>query len=225
LIEIIPVLDIMGGLVVHAVAGRRDEYKPLRGSVLADKPDPHLILTSLKNLGFKTVYIADLDAIMGRGDNSSVIYTATVLSFKVLADVGRRGLSLADTDRVTYVIGTEYMRYPNEIGLLIGRVVSLDMYGDEVLFSNTRRRVDEVIDYFKRVEFKKVLVIDLSRVGTGSGVNKTVISELVKYFPRKLIVGGGVREEGDVMYLRDVGVVGVLVATAIHKGVIRRPVY
>jgi len=225
LIEIIPVLDIMGGLVVHAVAGRRDEYKPLRGSVLADKPDPHLILTSLKNLGFTTVYIADLDAIMGRGDNSSVIYTAAVLGFKVLADVGRRGLSLADTDRVAYVIGTEYMRYPNEVGLLVGRVVSLDMYGDEVLFSNTRRRVNEVIDDFKRVEFKKVLVIDLSRVGTGSGVNKAVISELVKYFPGKLIVGGGVRGEGDVMYLRDVGVVGVLVATAIHKGVIRRPVY
>ena len=225
MIEVIPVLDIMSVFVVHAIAGRREEYKPLRRSVLSDKPDPYCILTSLKNMGFTSVYIADLDAIMERGDNSIVIQAALTLNFKVLADVGRRGLRLLDTDRIAYVIGTEYMEYPNEIDLLNGRVVSLDMYGDEVLFSNTRRRVDEVIDDFKRVEFKKLLVIDLSRVGTGSGVNKAVISELVKYFPGKLIVGGGVRGEGDVMYLRDVGVVGVLVATAIHKGVIYKPVY
>jgi phosphoribosylformimino-5-aminoimidazole carboxamide ribotide isomerase len=225
LIEVIPVLDIMGGLVVHAIAGRREEYKPLKESVLADKPDPHLILKNLKNMGFKTVYIADLDAIMGRGGNSYVIHVAETLNFNVLADVGRVGLSLTDTDKISYVIGTEYMRYPNELELLNGRVVSLDMYGGEVLFSNTRRSVDEVIEDLRMVEFRKVLVIDLSRVGTGSGVNKAIISELIRYFPGKLIVGGGVREEGDILYLRDVGVVGVLVATAIHKGVIRRPVY
>ena len=30
--KIIPVLDIMGGLVVHGVAGEREKYKPVSGS-------------------------------------------------------------------------------------------------------------------------------------------------------------------------------------------------
>jgi phosphoribosylformimino-5-aminoimidazole carboxamide ribotide isomerase len=225
LIEVIPVLDIMNSLVVHAIAGRREKYKPLRRSVLSDKPDPYSILTSLKNMGFTSVYIADLDAIMERGDNSNVIQVALMLNFKVLADVGRRGLRLLDTDRIAYVIGTEYTKYPDEIGLLSGRVISLDMYGDEVMFSNTRKKLNELFDILKTIEFKKILVIDLSRVGTETGVNRVVISELAKIFPGKLIVGGGVRDENDIVYLKNLGVVGVLVATAIHKGVIHRPVY
>ena len=225
MIEVIPVLDIMSGLVVHAIAGRREEYKPLRRSVLSDKPDPYCILTSLKNMGFTSVYIADLDAIMERGDNSIVIQAALTLNFKVLADVGRRGLRLLDTDKIAYVIGTEYTKYPDEIGLLTGRVISLDMYGDEVVFSNIRKKLSELFDILKTIEFKKILVIDLSRVGTETGINRVVISELAKIFPGKLIVGGGVRDENDIVYLKNLGVVGVLVATAIHKGVIYKPVY
>lgn len=225
MVEVIPVLDIMNGLVVHAVAGRREEYKPLRDSVLVKSPDPILILTSLRDMGFTSVYIADLDAIMGRGDNGIIVYTAVALNFKVLADVGRRGLNLLDNENITYVIGTEYVKYPSEIGFLAGRVISLDMFGDKVLFSNTRRSIDDVIEEFKTIEFKRVLAIDLSRVGTESGVNKAVISKLIRYFPGKLIVGGGVKGEEDILYLKSIGVIGVLVATAIHKGVIRKPIY
>jgi len=225
LVEIIPVLDIMNGLVVHAVAGRREEYKPVRDSVLSDNPHPHPILSSLKSMGFRSVYIADLDAIMERGDNSGVIRTAVELNFKVLADVGRRGLSLSDTGKVTYVIGTEYVEYPGEVGLLSGRAVSLDMRGDEVVFSNTCEKIDDVLDVFRAMELKKILVIDLSRVGTESGVNRAIASKLARCFPGKLIVGGGARGEEDVLWLKNLGVAGVLVATAIHKGVIRRPSY
>jgi len=225
LIEIIPVLDIMNGLVVHAVAGRREEYKPIKDSVLSDKPHPYPILSSLKSMGFTSVYIADLDAIRGRGDNSGVIRTAVALNFKVLADVGRKGLSLADTSDVTYIVGTEYVEYPGEVRLLNGRAVSLDMRGDEVMFSNTYVKVDDILEIFKVMELKKILVIDLSRIGTESGVNRVVASKLAEHFPGKLIVGGGVRSEDDVLYLKSLGVAGVLVATAIHKGVVRRPLY
>jgi phosphoribosylformimino-5-aminoimidazole carboxamide ribotide isomerase len=225
LVEVIPVLDVMDGLVVHAVAGRREEYKPLKGSVLSGVPHPYPILSSLKSMGFTSVYIADLDAIMGRGDNSSVVRTAVALNFRVLADVGRRGLSLADSNEVTYVIGTEYVEYPGEVGFLSGRAVSLDMRGDEVTFRNASEKVEKVLELFKAAELKKILVIDLSRVGTESGVNRVVASKLAECFPGKLVVGGGVRDENDVLYLKSLGVAGVLVATAIHKGVIRRPLY
>lgn len=225
MIEVIPVLDIMNGLVVHAIAGRRKEYKPLKNSVLSQRPNPFSILKGLKNIGFRTIYIADLDAIMSRGNNRYVIDIALKMGFKVFADIGRKGLEYKDEDRLVYVIGTEYMLYPNEIRSLSNRVISLDMYDDLVIFRNTREKLDNVLIQIKQLNLKKILVIDLSRVGTESGVNKTIISKVVKYFPRKIIVGGGIRNEKDVIELKNIGVIGVLIATAIHKGIIQRPRY
>ena len=225
MIEVIPVLDIMNGLVVHAIAGRREEYRPLENSVLSQKPNPFSILNGLKNIGFRTVYIADLDAIMSRGSNKHVIDIAIKMGFKVFADIGRKGLEYSDEDKLIHVIGTEYILYPNEIKSLSNRVISLDMYNDLVIFRNTRKRLDNVLTQIKKLNLKKILVIDLSRVGTELGVNKTIISKVVKYFPRKVIVGGGIRNEKDVIELKNIGVIGVLIATAIHKGIIQRPRY
>ncbi|MEM4888530.1 MAG: HisA/HisF-related TIM barrel protein [Thermosphaera sp.] len=225
MIEVIPVLDIMNGLIVHAYAGRREEYKPIKDSLIIDKPDPALALRVFKKMGFKTVYIADLDSIMNKGDNSKVIYEAAELGFKVLADIGRRGVNSKDTAQISFIIGTEYVEYPAEISLLSGRSISLDVFDDQVIFANTRVRVDSIVESFSKLELKKVLLIDLSRVGTGKGVNKAIVSKLVKYMPGKLIVGGGVRNEEDVLELKNLGVTGVLVATAIHKGIIRKPIY
>lgn len=223
--EVIPVLDIMNGLVVHAIAGHREKYRPIENSVISDNPYPSSILSGLKNLGFTTVYIADLDAIMKRGDNTDVINMAERLNFKVLADIGRRGLNLLDKDKVVYVIGTEYIEYPIELKLLENRAISIDMYGDHVLFSNTRVKINEVLKDLRSIEYKKVLAIDLSRVGTELGVNKSIASKLTEYFPGKVIVGGGVKNEYDILELKNLGVTGVLVATAIHRGIIRKPTY
>jgi len=182
-------------------------------------------LNGLKNIGFRTVYIADLDAIMSRGSNKHVIDIAIKMGFKVFADIGRKGLEYSDEDKLIHVIGTEYILYPNEIKSLSNRVISLDMYNDLVIFRNTRKRLDNVLTQIKKLNLKKILVIDLSRVGTELGVNKTIISKVVKYFPRKVIVGGGIRNEKDVIELKNIGVIGVLIATAIHKGIIQRPRY
>lgn len=225
MIEVIPVLDIMSGLVVHAYAGRREEYKPLKNSLVIDKPDPALALRVFKEMGFKAVYIADLDSIMNKGDNSKVIYEAAELGFRVLADIGRRGVYSKDTDQISFIIGTEYVEYPAEISLLNGRSISLDVFNDQVTFANTRVEIDSIVEYLTKLELKKVLVIDLSRVGTEKGVNKAIVSKLVKYMPGKLIVGGGVKNEEDILELKNLGVTGVLVATAIHRGIVCKPIY
>lgn len=225
MVEVIPVLDIMNGLVVRAIAGRREEYKPLESSILSRKPDPLSILNGLKNIGFRTIYIADLDAIMDREDNRYVIDLAMKMGFKIFADIGRRGLEFEDEERLVYVIGTEYMWYPHEIEILNNRVISLDMYDDLVTFRNTRKNLDDVLARIKQLNLKKILVIDLSRVGTELGVNKAIVSKVVEYFPGKVIVGGGIRSERDIIELKNMGVVGVLVATAIHKGIVQKPEY
>ena len=63
--QIVPVIDLKGGVVVHARRGRRAEYAPLR-SALVDAPEPARVAQALCALcRTTTLYVADLDALAG----------------------------------------------------------------------------------------------------------------------------------------------------------------
>ena len=81
--KIIPVIDVLGGVAVHAVRGRRKEYQPLE-SVLCASTKPADVATALRAIGFGELYLADLDAIAGEQPNFSL--------FKKVAD--KSGLDL-----------------------------------------------------------------------------------------------------------------------------------
>src|SRR5260370_8200284 len=71
--DIIPVLDLRGGIVVRAHRGQRDQYRPL-ASPLSPTSDPVDVMRGLYSVyPFKTFYVADLDAIMGTGNNETVL--------------------------------------------------------------------------------------------------------------------------------------------------------
>ena len=59
----IPVIDLLHGQVVHAIRGRRKNYKPIK-SVLCGTSDPLAVARAFLNLlNLNEVYVADLDAI------------------------------------------------------------------------------------------------------------------------------------------------------------------
>lgn len=61
--QIIPVIDVMGGIVVHASGGIRDQYQPLQ-SVLTSSCEPIEVISELlARYKSKIIYIADIDAI------------------------------------------------------------------------------------------------------------------------------------------------------------------
>src|SRR4051794_12930086 len=71
--EIIPVIDLKDGVVVRARMGRRDQYRPIE-TPLSPTSDPGAVVDGLLSLyAFRTVYIADLDAIDGREDHCTVV--------------------------------------------------------------------------------------------------------------------------------------------------------
>ena len=70
---IIPVIDLSNGIVVHAICGKRNSYQPI-ASTISDNCQPESILTAfLKLYPFKVIYIADLDAIQGNGNQLKLI--------------------------------------------------------------------------------------------------------------------------------------------------------
>ena len=109
--KIVPVIDILDGVAVHAVKGRRKNYKPLK-SMLSKSANPLDVATAFQKLGFKEIYVADLNAITGNYDNFSVlerIAQATELQLMVDAGVNdiKKAKELIQHGASKVIIGTE----------------------------------------------------------------------------------------------------------------------
>ena len=97
--RIIPAIDLLNGIVVHGIAGRRDEYRPLK-SCLAEDPQPASIARGLVDvLGLSEFYIADLTAIAGGAPDWAVYDSIIDAGASLWIDAGvadrSRGLALA----------------------------------------------------------------------------------------------------------------------------------
>ncbi|MEW8382346.1 MAG: nickel transporter, partial [Candidatus Thiodiazotropha taylori] len=63
--KLIPVIDLMNGIVVRAIRGQRQSYLP-SSTPLCQSSQPEAVISALLSLyPFDTLYIADLDAITG----------------------------------------------------------------------------------------------------------------------------------------------------------------
>jgi uncharacterized protein related to proFAR isomerase len=66
---------------------------------------------------------------------------------------------------------------------------------------------------------RELLVIDLARVGSGSGPPLHAVEQLADALPGIAIyAGGGIRHDEDLRALESAGASGALVATALHEG-------
>ena len=220
--ELIPVIDLMGGAVVHARSGERDQYRPLDGSLIAPSAEPAAVIRGLLALHpFRTLYIADLDAIRKQGEHRAAILQLhrEFPDLRLWVDAGfagectcRRFLGAGVGE---LVLGSESQGDLRLLELLAGEadiVLSLDFQGDRALgapdlFEQPARWPDRVI------------AMTLARVGTGGGPDFERLRALRRLAPTKLLyAAGGVRGAADLSELRSLGCAGALVASALHDG-------
>ncbi|MGD0450535.1 MAG: HisA/HisF-related TIM barrel protein [Candidatus Bathyarchaeia archaeon] len=228
--KVIPVIDILNGLAVHAVRGRRQEYQPLQSS-LCKSTKPLEVAKAFKTLGFSDLYIADLDAITGSQVNFQTLNCiADETGLRLMVDAGVANLETAEKllgNRVSKIIvGTETLENKGFVGEAMriwGNdriIVSLDFKGEKVLVKLGFKGCKDplcLLGEFRRMGVLDFIVLDLTRVGSCEGVNldflKKALEENVNVY-----VGGGVRDIDDLIWLENLGVSGVLVATALHSG-------
>ena len=228
--KVIPVVDVLGGVVVHAVRGRRSEYQPLK-SVLCASAEPVAVASALKALGFDELYVADLDAITERHPNFSLFRkVAAETGFELMVDAGVTSLEAAqellDSGVSKVIIGTETLVGKSFVADAVESfgtekiMVSLDLKGDRVLSRFEPDTVAEpmgLLREFQDMGVSKIIVLDLAKVGSGEGVNKPFLKEVLGEIDAEVFVGGGVRNVKDLLELKDLGVFGVLLATALHS--------
>jgi phosphoribosylformimino-5-aminoimidazole carboxamide ribotide isomerase len=211
--RVVPVIDLKDGTAVHAVRGERERYRPI-GEPLA----------IARRFRLEELYVADLDAIAGAGDNDDVI-RALAREARVMVDAGvsepERAQALVDLGVQRVVVGTETLTDADVLDRLPDAVLSVDLREGRVLSCDPRLAGLPALDAVARLAGpREVIVLDLARVGTSSGPDVALIAELHAAFPDlELLAGGGVRDGDDLRALADAGAAGALVATALHRGV------
>ncbi|MDQ0347160.1 phosphoribosylformimino-5-aminoimidazole carboxamide ribotide isomerase [Ancylobacter vacuolatus] len=223
--ELIPVIDLMGGAVVHARRGARAAYRPIE-TPLSASAAPQDVAEGLLALGtFRTLYIADLDAIAGAAGHDAVLeaLAARHPGLALWVDAGEASPA-ALSRRVAGgpgrpVIGSESLAdlAEAEAALASGAgLLSLD-YGPE-----GPRGPGEL---HARADLwpEAVIVMTLARVGAGQGPDMERLSDiLARAQGRRVYAAGGVRDVGDLHHLAELGIAGVLLASALHDGRLSR---
>lgn len=217
--NLIPVIDLRGGVVVRARMGRRDEYRPIE-TPLAATSDPLDVARGLLALHrFAVMYVADLDAIEGTGDNTASLAHLRALGIRLWVDSGigdhaaaRRWLAEGLGD---LVIGSESQGDAALVRALAADqrvILSLDYRGDD--FTGPHDLLADPSAWPRRV-----IVMTLARVGSSAGPDFDRLAAVMARAPdRRVYAAGGVRDIGDITALERRGVAGALIASCLHDG-------
>jgi HisA/HisF family protein len=225
--QIVPVIDLKGGIVVHARRGRRADYAPLR-SPLVEGSEPVAVARALcAACRTTTLYVADLDSIACDPVDEATLLALAAVSEPWVdagATTAEGAAALARAGAARNVIGTESLAPgagfdstgPSAVVLSVdlrhGRLISPDP-------ELAGREPTAAAPLARALAVHELLVIDLARVGSGSGPPLRAVAGLAAALPTVAIyAGGGVRDDADLRALESAGATGALVATALHEG-------
>lgn len=222
--RVVFVLDIFNGKVVHAVKGEREKYRSIHEfSSVCSKSEPIGIVNELTP---REVYIADLNRLRGTGNNDEVIKKVGWKA-KSMLDLGALTMDdihLGQELAHSVVLGTETATesllddacsfYPRSINM------SIDLLGGKILTHEPEFKIPPVklVKMLNSYDINDLIILELSKVGTSSGINTKFLKDLVDHSNHNIILGGGIRNIKEISLLKDIGLEGVLVATSVHNG-------
>jgi len=243
--RLIPVLDLLNKQVVQGIGGQRDIYQPIADSVIVSNAEPlHVLEAFNENLALADFYIADLNQIQWKQENNEkALQNLKIIrklsenkKFNILLDGGCQ--TLADVKQqlalgINFaVLGTETMKsmqFLDEVTSEIDPekiILSIDLKGGKLLASSQQLQQTTPLELVKHAEnlgIQAVIVLELEKVGSQKGpLNDTLLEITQNVSSIPVYTGGGVRSIEDIEILQENNISGALIATAFHKGKIRR---
>jgi uncharacterized protein related to proFAR isomerase len=200
--------------------GDRASYRLLESPLSPTSDALDVVRGLLGVFPFSTLYVADLDAIQGSGDNCQALHRirAKFPSLRIWVDNGVADApalhAFIAADLGTPVIGSESQRDSELIaqhGDSTRIVLSLDFRGDA--FQGPQEILAEPALWPHRI-----IVMTLARVGSGAGPDLARFAAIRSIAgEREIYAAGGVRDPADLLALRAAGAAGSLVSTALHE--------
>ncbi len=242
--RLIPVLRSHGRAVVAAKGGDRANYRPIETPLATGSAPADVLAGLLRFASFETVYIADLDAIAGRGDHHAVIAALAAASricpsgsTPAFADASklrafwrfpaprrarqREPASHGDGPRA---IGAQARSAPMARGPGPRRgeddrvLLSLDFRGGAFLAP------PDLLAPAGTLGRPRVIVMTLARVGSGEGPDFERLEDILAKAAGAPSMRPGACAGRDIAALRRRGVAGALASTALHGARWRRTI-
>jgi phosphoribosylformimino-5-aminoimidazole carboxamide ribotide isomerase len=220
-VQVIPAVDVLDGKVVRLLRGSFSDV-----TVYGD--DPVAIGSAWIDSGAELVHLVDLQgARSGRPDQSLWDrFAAAGIPFQVgggIRDVPTARAALgAGAARV--VLGTAAVWSPQilgEIGSPAQVVAAIDVADGEALgdgWSGKGLGLDAVLEGLRANRVERMLVTSVSRDGTMSGPDVTLIEKVTTLVPDMLLIAsGGVGDLTDLQTLADAGCEAAIVGRAIYE--------
>jgi phosphoribosylformimino-5-aminoimidazole carboxamide ribotide isomerase len=211
--ELVLAMDLRQNLVVHGKSGERETYKPLNWGC-SPTAEP---LGFVRSIDPEFLYIADLDRIEGTGSHDAIIRECSQLVTRCYVDRGCRSPEdLLTGDNIVNVVGTE--TGGDDLSGYHGGFLSVDVKAGKVIPSG--RDPVEIIRSAGNLDFDGCILLNVSAVGTKTGIDLDLLTSLRESYDGRLFYGGGVASPQDLMNINSAGFDGTIIATALHYGAV-----
>ncbi|ADC69439.1 phosphoribosylformimino-5-aminoimidazole carboxamide ribotide isomerase [Methanocaldococcus sp. FS406-22] len=224
---IIPAVDLKDKKCVQLIQG-----DPNKKHLEIDNPVE--VAKKFVDEGAEYLHIIDLDAAFGTGNNRDIIKNI-IKEVNVPVEVGGgiRNLEIAKeliglgVDRV--IVGTKAILEPKFIDDLnkeIGKdkiVLAVECKDGKVVIKGWKEKVDKTpLEVIKEFEDKVgyVLFTNVDVEGLLKGINVEIIKELIEKTDIPIIYSGGITTLEDIKALKELGIYGVVIGSALYKGLI-----
>ena len=207
---------------MRAQRGERSRYLPIQ-TPLCNSSKPTDVAKALLGLyPFKTLYIADLDAIQKLGDNAATVrqLAQQYPSVSFWVDSGLCNANewpYLGTKNIRCVIGSETQATLNHYTTLAASladtrpILSLDFNAQGFIGPSALLQPEHWPD--------SMICMALGKVGSYEGPDVQLLVDVVSQHPQgKIFAAGGIRNFNDLHRLKIMGVSGALVASSLHDG-------
>ena len=223
--DIIPVIDLMQGSVVHAQRGERQHYQPLQSALCASSEALDVVEGLLALYPFKQLYIADVDAIQKRGHHRQIVL-AIRQRYPQLDIWLDAGIGSADDLQSWRTLGVDCIIASESLHNMDDYVDLREQCGERAILS-----LDFAAQGYQGPQAlldnpaywpQKVIAMTLAQVGSNAGPDIQKLAQIISTTDRHIYAAGGVRDFGDLRTLKNMKLSGVLLASALHTGKLTR---
>lgn len=224
--KIIAGIDIKSEKCVHLTQGDTETSK-----VLCDRPVDLVQLLSERNID--AFHIVDIDGVFSGQthliDLLKEIRSATTLPIHFGGGIRNfeTAKAILDIGIECIVIGTSAIQDEEMLIALVEKygdriIVAADVYKGYVYVEgweeNSETSLEEFLNTLHLLNVKTVMITDISKDGTLSGIDEYFIDDIAQNTPLSLIISGGIKSDKELMMMKDKNIDGVVISTAIYEG-------
>ncbi|OCN03826.1 1-(5-phosphoribosyl)-5-[(5-phosphoribosylamino)methylideneamino]imidazole-4-carboxamide isomerase [Erysipelotrichaceae bacterium MTC7] len=222
---ILPAIDILKGKPVRLYKGDYNQVENVEGTILE-------LAKMFENVGADYLHLVDLDGAKdGKLINAeAIVQVANELTIPVEIGGGIRDMQAIDyylnhgVSRV--ILGTVALENPAFLQ------EAIDAYGDQIAVGVDFKdgyvygrgwleaSNEQYLDFCKKLEtmgVKTIIVTDISKDGTLSGINATMYQELQDHVDMQIIASGGIKDIADIKALATIdGFYGAITGKAMY---------